>query len=332
MARFQAFRIHETDGGVRTGFEELSLDDLTAGEVVVRVRYSSINFKDALAATGKGKILRRSPLVGGIDLAGTVESSEDPGFAPGDRVLVCGGGLSETLDGGYAERARVPARVVVRTPAGLSDFEAMAIGTAGLTAAMAVDRMERNGQTPEHGPVAVTGATGGVGSVAIDLLSARGYAVTAVTGKSTHDEYLRELGASEILRRQEIEYGTRPLEKALWGGAVDSVGGDLLAWLTRTCKPLGNIASIGLAGGHKLETTVMPFILRGVSLLGINSVEPPAEVRDHVWARLAGDMKPRHLDRIVSRTVPFAELPDAFEPFMRGEVTGRLVIGIGGAE
>jgi NADPH2:quinone reductase len=328
MSSFKAFRIHDDDGTIRAGFEQIEVDDLTDGEIVIRVSYSDVNYKDALAATGKGKILRQPPLNGGIDLAGTVESSSDDRFNAGDKVLVCGCGLSETIDGGFAEYARIPANCVVKIPDGISEREAMAIGTAGFTAALAVMRMEQNGQTPEHGPIVVTGATGGVGSIAIDMLAARGYSVTAFTGKKDQYDYLRSLGVSDFVDRNEIEMGSRPLEKAQWGGAVDSVGGDTLAWLTRTVKPWGNIASIGLAGGFKLETTVMPFILRGVSLLGINSIEMPNSMRDEVWQRLASDLKPKHLDKIVTQEVGFDDLPLVFDDYISASVTGRTVVKI----
>lgn len=325
---FKAFRIHSDQNGTRAGFESMEIADLTEGDVVVRVQYSGINYKDALAGTGKGRILRRTSLNGGIDLAGVVESSGNARFKPGDPVLVCGGGLSETLDGGYAEVARVPAESVVLIPPGLSAWDAMAIGTAGFTAALAVMRMEQNGQIQERGPVVVTGATGGVGSLAIDMLSGRGYQVVAVTGKLTHEDYLRSIGAHEVMDRHSIEFGDKPLESATWGGAVDNVGGEMLAWLTRTVKPWGNIASIGLAGGYSLNTTVMPFILRGVSLLGINSIEMPLEMRDEAWRRLTDDLKPRHLKQIASREVPFDALPDAFSAFIDGAITGRTVVKI----
>ena len=328
MTSFRAFRIHQDDGQVRAGFEELTIDDLTAGDVVVRVAYSGINYKDALAATGKGKILRTSPLNGGIDLAGRVEHSTDARFSTGDPVLVCGGGLSETLDGGYSEFARVPADCVVAIPEGLSESDVMGIGTAGFTAALAVQRMEENGQNPERGPILVTGATGGVGSIAIDILAGRGYNVVAFTGKPDQHDYLRSLGAADFVDRNSIEMGERPLEKAQWGGAVDNVGGNTLGWLTRTVQPWGNIASIGLAGGYKLSTTVMPFILRGVSLLGINSIEMPSEVRDRIWKRLADDLRPRHLDKIVTRRIGFDELPAAFDAFVDVQIVGRTVVEI----
>ncbi len=330
MEQFRSFRIHQNEDGVSAGFEELEIDDLTEGEVVIRVSHSNINYKDALAATGKGRILRRPVLNGGVDLAGSVITSSDDQFGEGDEVLVCGAGLSELFDGGYSEVARVPTQAVVKRPPEMSAEEAMSIGTAGFTAALAVIRMEQNGQDPAHGPIVVTGATGGVGSIAIDLLSARGYEVVALTGKEDQHPYLSSIGATDFLDRKTLDMGTRPLEKTLWGGAVDNVGGDTLGWLTRTVKPFGNIASIGLAGGFKLSTTVMPFILRGVSLLGINSVELPMAMRDEAWVRLGEDLKPRHLDKIITRRISFDQLPDAFAPYIEGSMVGRTVVAISG--
>lgn len=325
----KAFRIHEENGRIVARYENVELSDLSPGDVVVRVAWSGINYKDALAATGAGKILRKYPLVGGIDLAGTVEQSSDARYRPGDRVLVTGCDLSETRDGGYAELARVPGDAVVPIPAGLDERSAMGIGTAGFTAALAIHRMEANGQTPALGPVVVTGASGGVGSLAIDMLAARGYEVVAVSGKSQAESYLRSLGASAVLLRQTIDYGSRPLERAQFGGAIDSVGGNTLAWLTRTVGYGGNIASVGLAGGAQLETTVMPFILRAVSLLGINSVATPRATRLEVWKRIASDLAPRHLDRIVTREVPFDLLAGSFQDYVKGEIVGRTVVRMG---
>jgi len=326
MSDFKAFRVHLEDERLVSRLERIRIDDLSPGDVVIRGAYSSINYKDALAATGKGKILRRYPLVAGVDIAGTVESSTDSRFRPGDKVIVAGCGLSETTDGGYAQVARVPADFVNPLPAGLDLRSAMAIGTAGFTAALALHRMEQNDQRPDLGPIAVTGATGGVGSVAIDVFSRRGYAVTALTHKAGVEEYLRGLGAREVQLLSGMKLGTRPLEKAIWGGAVDSLGGDVLAWLTRTTVPLGNIASIGLAAGVELSTTVMPFILRGVCLLGINSVEAPRALRATVWQRLGADLKPAHLDRIVAREVTLDELPACFDAYIAGTVTGRTIV------
>jgi NADPH2:quinone reductase len=328
MNAFRAFRIHERDGKIAAGFESMTLDALTAGEVVIRVKYSSINYKDALAATGAGKILRKYPLNGGIDLSGEVVSSTDARYKPGEPVLVTGCGHSETLDGGYAEYARARADSVIPLPDGLTLFDAMALGTAGFTVGLAIQRMEQNGQKPAMGPIVVTGASGGVGTIAVDLFSKLGYEVVAVSGKAEADELLKALGASRILRRQDIDLGKRPLEAAQWGGAVDNVGGEILTWLTRTVDSWGNIASIGLAASHKLETTVMPFILRGVSLLGINSSAMPREVRVGIWKRLATDLKPRHLDRLVTRRIRFDELPSAFDDFVKNRIQGRTVVEI----
>jgi acrylyl-CoA reductase (NADPH) len=331
MESFRAFRIHQEGGKVVSRLETIGLDALAPGEVVVKVRYSTINYKDALAATGAGKILRRYPLVGGIDLSGEVVSSTDPTFQPGQKVLVTGCGLSETHDGGYAEYARVKSDWVVPIPAGLDEFQAMAIGTAGYTAALAVHRMEQNGQQPDGGEIVVTGATGGVGSIAIDMLAARGYRVVAVTGKKSSSDYLQQLGAARVLFRDEINTGSRPMEEAQFGGAIDNVGGELLTWLTRTTNFWGNIASIGLASSHELKTTVMPFILRGVSLLGINSVYTPRPLRLQVWQRLGSDLKPRHLDSIVTRTVTLDQLPTAFDGYLEAGITGRTVVRIAAA-
>ena len=327
MSNFRAYRINQTDGKIAAAFEQLTVGDLTSGEVVIKVLWSGINFKDALAATGRGKILRQFPLNGGIDLAGVVTESADTRFKTGDEVLVCGGGLSETMDGGYSQVARVPAEVVVPLPAGLTLREAMILGTAGFTAAMAVARMEQNGQTPARGPVIVTGATGGVGSCAVNILSNKGYEVTALTGGQQND-YLRQLGATEFINRNDMDIGTRPLEKGLWGGAVDNAGGDILAYLTRTVKPWGNIASIGLVQSHKLETTVMPFILRGVSLLGINSIEPSVAIRGELWTRLGDDLRPDKLDNICTRELKFSQLPEAFADYFSGGNYGRTVVKI----
>ncbi len=329
MENFRAFRIDKTDDGITAGFKEISIDDLTGGNVVVRVTHSTINYKDALAATGAGQILRSYPLNGGIDLAGEVVSSDDPDFEPGMGVLVNGCGLSETVDGGYSEYARLDSGSLVPIPAGMSAAQVMKIGTAGYTAALAIHRMEQNGQLPENGPVVVTGATGGVGSIAIDMLDGRGYDAVAVTGKASEEAYLRDIGARRILLRDQVDLGKRPLEKAQWAGAIDNLGGDYLTWLTRTVDYGGNIASIGLAASHKLNTTVMPFILRAVCLLGINSVETPQNLRLAVWARIGNDLKPRHLERIGHRTIAFDDLPGAFQDYLDGKITGRTVVEIG---
>jgi acrylyl-CoA reductase (NADPH) len=329
MNSFRAFRIHQENGKIAARIETIGLADLSPGEVVLKVRYSTINYKDALAATGAGKILRKFPLVGGIDLAGAVVSSADAAFQPGQKVLVTGCGLSEAHDGGYAEYARVRAEWLIPIPAGLNEFEVMALGTAGFTAGLAIHRMEQNGQRPENGEVVVTGATGGVGSLAIDMLAGRGYQPVAITGKSAAQEYLQQLGATRVLMRAALDLGKRPLEEVQWAGAIDNVGGEILTWLTRTAGLQANVASVGMAGGVDLKTTVLPFILRGVNLLGINSVVMPRAQRLEVWRRLASDLRPRHLDKIVTRTIDLQQLPSAFGDYLKGDVTGRTVVKVG---
>jgi alcohol dehydrogenase len=331
MERFKAYRLSEVDKKSAGAFVETSLDELDPGEVVVRVAYSDINYKDALAATGQGRILLRPSCIGGIDLAGTVVSSSAAGLAPGDQVLAVGHDLGVKHDGGYAAYARVPAHWALKLPAGLTAWEAMALGTAGYTAGLAIDKMEAHGLTPAGGPVIVDGATGGVGSIAIAALAQRGYRVVALTGKADSAEYLRRIGAAEIKLRSELDLmKIRPLDKATWQGAVDNLGGDVLAWLASTMKVNGLIAAIGLAASPNLSTTVMPFILRGVSLLGINSTDAPSpQLEQRVWNRLATDLKPATLDAI-ARTIDFAALPAAFDDFIASRVTGRIVVRIGG--
>ena len=324
----RAFRIEQTPDGPRGRLVRMPASELTPGEVQVRVLWSAVNYKDALAGTGRAPILRRYPLNGGIDAAGIVTASADPRFRPGDRVVVTGCGLSETLDGGYGERLNAPAGCVVHLPEGLTLREAAAIGTAGFTVALALQRLEAVGLTPAHGPFVVTGATGGVGMLAVDILSRVGFEVVAVTGKTEHAALLRTLGAAEVLDRRTIDPGSRPLERARWGGALDSVGGELLAWLTRTVRPWGAIAAVGLAGGSELRTTVMPFILRGVSLLGVSSANCPEAWRAHVWERLAGPLRPRHLDRIVTGTVSLDGLPEVFEALLAGGHVGRTLVRV----
>ena len=328
MNTFKAFRIHNEGGKITARFEDLRLADLADGDVLIRVTHSSINYKDALAATGAGRILRRYPLVGGIDLAGVVESSGDARYAAGTPVLVTGCGLSETHDGGYAQFARVPGEWVIPLPPGLDAQTAMGLGTAGFTAALAIHRMEQNGQTPEGGRIAVTGASGGVGSIAVDMLASAGYPVVAISGKAAAADYLRELGAVEVLARATLDLGGKPLEAVRFGGAIDNLGGAMLSWLTRSVEFWGNIASIGLAASPELSTSVMPFILRGVTLIGINSSATPRKWRLGVWQRIATDLRPRHLDRIITRCIDFAELPEAFRAYLDGGITGRTVVRI----
>jgi acrylyl-CoA reductase (NADPH) len=330
MERFKAYKLTETpDKKIRAEFVDMTLDDLDPGDVVVRVAYSDVNYKDALAATGKGKILRRQSCVGGIDLSGTVVSSSNPQFAKGDAVLGVGYDLGVSHHGGYAQYARVPGDWLLKLPQGMSLWEAMAYGTAGFTAGIGIVRMEENRLRPANGPVIVTGATGGVGSVALSALANLGYHVVALTGKPSESEWLKKLGAKEIKLRGEIDFSKiKPLDRGTWAGAVDNLGGPVLAWIASTMKDNGTIASIGLAQSAELHTWVMPFILRGVSLLGINSGESvPAEVRQQVWRRLGGDLKPPLLKEM-ARTVPFSNLPSVFDDFINARVTRRLVVDL----
>ncbi len=330
LSDFTALLIEqENDKSVSAGFRQLSVDDLDAGEVLIRVAYSSINYKDALAATGKGKIIRRFPCIGGIDLSGVVVDSQDARFKPGDEVIATSFDIGVSHHGGFAQMARIPAKWVVPMPTGLNLFDAMAIGTAGFTAALGVVRMEANGLVPANGPVVVTGATGGVGSLAIDMLAAAGYEVVALTGKAEERDYLTELGATDIVLRDSIDFEhTRPLETGRWAGAVDNVGGQVLHWLLATMQQAGTVASIGNASSFDISTTVFPFILRGVSLLGIDSGYMGFPLRQQVWERLAGDLHPKHLGA-VTRLIEFDELPAAFDDFIAGRIRGRTVVRIG---
>lgn len=327
MSDFRAIRVHQVEKTLVHKFERLTLAQLTPGEVVIRVAYSCLNFKDALAVTGKSRIMRTLPRVAGIDLSGTVESSSDPAYKPGDAVLVTGCNLGELLDGGLAEFARVAADAVVPLPQGLSLFEAMALGTAGFTAGLGLKRMLENHQTPALGPIVVTGPTGGVGSIAIQLFKRNGFEVIALTGKkAAAEDYLRKLGADHVEDRTTLDLGKKPLEAARFGGALDNLGGETLAGLTRNIRQWGTIASIGLAQSHEFSGTVMPLILRGVSLLGINSVEVPRAWRLDVWNRLAGDWKPKNLSDIVHKTITLDEVPAACAELMASSVQGRYVV------
>lgn len=325
--QFNAFRIHNDEAGYRSGIETLGLDALAEGEVTIRCAWSSVNYKDALAGTGKGKILRRFPLVGGIDVAGHVLDSTDPGFREGDAVLVTGCGLSETRDGGYSQYLRLPAQWVVKLPPGLSLRESMVLGTAGFTAGLALLRMVENRQTPELGPLAVTGASGGVGSLAVDIFSRAGFEVHAISGKAEQADYLSAIGASQVLGRDALAT-TRPMESARFGGGLDNVGGPMLASLLAQTTPYGNVASAGLAATHELNATVMPFIIRGVSLLGVASAGTARDIREEVWRRLAGDWKPRHLERICQAEVGLEQLPQVFDKMLAGGSLGRTVVRI----
>ena len=331
MERFTGYRLTDVNGTIQARFVECTLDDLDPGDVVVRVAYSDVNYKDALAATGKGRVLRRPSCIGGIDLAGTVVSSTHPLIEKGDAVCAAGFDLGVAHDGGYAQYARVPGEWLTKLPAGLTLWEAMALGTAGFAAGMAIVRMEANGLEPGNGPVVVSGATGGVGSIAVAALAKIGYRVVALTGKTQEADWLRQLGATEVMDRSSLDLtAIRPLGKATWAGAVDTLGGDVLAWMASTMKIRGVIASIGLAASHDLRTTVMPFILRSVGLLGISSSDGPTPaMRATVWRRLATDMKPPQLAEMC-RTIPFAQLPGVFDDFMHARVARRIVVDLHG--
>lgn len=329
MNPFKAYLIQQNDSEVLGCLTSMREEQLDAGEVTIRVAYSSVNYKDALAATGAGKIIRRFPCIGGIDLAGTVVASTAPRFSKGDAVIATSYDIGVAHHGGYAEYARIPADWVVAMPRGLSLFDAMALGTAGFTAALGIQRLEDNGMKPGEGPVAVTGATGGVGSIAVDILAKLGYEVTAITGKDAEHSYLRHLGANQVISRHTLEMGSRPLERATWAGAYDTVGGEPLAWLTRTMRQEASIAACGLTAGVELHTTVMPFILRGVNLLGVDSGYWPMPGRQRIWERLATDMRPPHLAEM-TRSVELDKLPGVFDEFLKAQVRGRIVVDIAG--
>ncbi|HEX8012588.1 MAG TPA: YhdH/YhfP family quinone oxidoreductase [Casimicrobiaceae bacterium] len=329
MHRFKAYRTFQDEAGVSSRFVEMTEDELDAGDVLVRTKYSTINYKDALSYNGAGRIMRKFPTVGGIDMAGTVEASADPRFKRGDKVIVHAYDFGVAHDGGYAEYARVPGDWVVRRPNGMTAFDAMTLGTAGFTAAQAIMLMEHSGLKTDKGPVAVTGATGGVGSVAIEILSRIGYHVVAITGKEEASGYLRGLGAKEVRTRQSIDLANiRPLDKAIFAGAVDNLGGDMLAWLLSTMKIGGTVASVGLAASAKLNTSVMPFILRGVAMLGADSANCPMELRQKIWNKLAVEWRP---DRVHDQvcTIDFDDLPTHFDAYLKGLVRGRTVVRIG---
>jgi putative YhdH/YhfP family quinone oxidoreductase len=327
---FRAFVVNKTEEGFTSGFKELTLENLPPGEVLIKVAYSGVNYKDGLASIPEGKVARSYPLVPGVDLSGTVVESSDSRFKPGDEVLTTSYELGVSHFGGYSEFARVKAAWVVPLPAGLTLREAMALGTAGFTAALAIHQLEKNGLKPQNGPVLVTGATGGVGSIGINILSSLGYTVAASTGKSSEHDYLKQLGASEILSREETTAeSNRPLEKERWAGSLDSVGGATLAYLIRTTRYGGSIAAYGNTGGTNLNTTVFPFILRAINLLGIESVNCPMELRNQLWQHLASDYKPRHLLDMISHEVPLEDLPQALSTILKGGVRGHTIITIG---
>ncbi len=325
---FRAFRIHNDDAGYRAGIESIGADALSPGEVLVAVAYSSVNYKDALAGTGKGKILRQYPLNGGIDVAGHVVASTDAAFKEGDAVLCTGSGLSETRDGGYAQYIRLPSAWTIPLPSGLSLRESMILGTAGFTAALGLLRMLDNHQTPELGPIAVTGASGGVGMLAIDIFSRAGFEVHAISGKTDHFDFLRALGAAECIDRHQLAFSGKPMDSVRFGGVLDNVGGSMLAGLLPLISPYGNVALCGNAGGAAFDATVLPFIIRGAAMLGIASAGTPRAVRDEVWRRLASNWKPQHLDRIATNEIALTELPGTFARMLAGDSFGRTLVRI----
>lgn len=321
---FRAFRV--LDQGLNKGsLQYMDEANLSEGDVVVDVLYSSVNFKDALAVSGKGKILKSYPLNPGIDAAGTVRSSKVPAFKAGDKVIVTGCGLGETKDGGFSERIRVPADWVVPLPSGLSLKEAMIYGTAGFTAGLAAHRFLVNDQTPDKGPIVVTGASGGVGSLSVAILSKLGFEVIAVSGKREMKDELKAIGASKVFHPDELELGSRPLESVKFGGVVDNVGGKLLEQLLPHVNLWGNVASIGLAGGSEFRATVMPFILRGVSILGISSANCPRPLRLAIWKMLAGGWRPHDLSSFEAGEIALEEVP-AFADRMLGRQSHKRTL------
>ncbi|GLK80718.1 MDR family oxidoreductase [Methylopila turkensis] len=327
MSTFRALRIDKGDAGQTLATVDFPEAELMDGDVVVRVSHSTVNYKDGLAITGKSPVVRRFPMIPGIDFAGKVTATENPEFRVGDEVVLNGWGVGETHLGGYAEIARVPGAWLVPLPEGLSAAEAMAIGTAGYTSMLSVMALERHGVTPDRGPVLVTGAAGGVGSVAVALLAKLGYEVVASTGRESEAGYLRELGAARILPREELAAPGKPLQKEIWGGVIDSVGSVPLANALAQTKSGGAVAACGLAAGMDLPTSVAPFILRGVSLLGINSVTVPKPIRIEAWGRLAKDLDRAKL-AAMTRTVGFDDIVPTATAIVEGKVRGRVVVEI----
>jgi NADPH2:quinone reductase len=326
--RFKAFRIYAQEKFERAAIETLQLDDLSAGDVLIKVHYSSVNYKDALAGSGQGKILRKSPLNGGIDCAGVVVDSSVDAITAGQQVLVNGCGLSEVHDGGYSEYVRVPADWVITVPVGLDMRNAMLIGTAGFTAALAIQRLLDNHQTPEQGPICVTGASGGVGSFAIRLLSQLGFDVVAMTRKANSHAYLQSLGASQIIRPDELRDDNAPMHKGRWAGAIDNLGGHALATLIKSIKPWGNIVSVGMAAGAEVQTSTMPFILRGMSVLGVSSANCPQQLRRQIWSQLGDTWQPNNMETILAGEISLEELPQTFEKLLTANTQGRYLVKI----
>ena len=328
MATFKAIVIDKTEAGQTVGLSDFDENNLMAGDVTVRVEWSTLNYKDGLAITGKAPVVRRFPMIPGVDFAGTIEASSHPGWKPGDQVILNGWGCGETHLGGYGEKARVQGDWLVRLPAGMSAREAMAIGTAGYTAMLAVMALERHGLTPESGPVVVTGAAGGVGSVAVAILAHRGFQVTASTGRPAEAAYLRELGASEIVERKELAGPPKPLGKERWAGGIDAVGSTTLANVLSMTRYGGAVAACGLAGGLDLPSTVAPFILRGISLYGIDSVMRPRADRELAWRRVASELDRVKLAQMTSE-IRLGEVIAAGRAIVEGGVRGRIVVKIG---
>ncbi|MEO8487321.1 MAG: YhdH/YhfP family quinone oxidoreductase [Betaproteobacteria bacterium] len=330
MQTFKAYRTFEDQGIVASRFVDMQLDELDPGDVLVRTKYSTINYKDALSYNGSGRIMRKFPTIAGIDMSGTVETSSDPRWRKGDKVIVHAYEMGVAHDGGYSEFVRVPGDWVVRRPEAMTAFDAMTLGTAGFTAALAIHRMQHNGLAPDQGPVAVTGATGGVGCVAIEVLAKLGYDVVAITGKAREEgDWLRAIGAKEVLARQSIDLKkVRPLGPATYAGAIDNLGGDILAWLLSMQKISGTVAAVGLAADMKLGTTVAPFILRGACLIGIDSANCPMPLRQMLWNKLAVEWRPDRVHDQV-RTIDFDDLPTHFDAYLKGMVRGRTVVRVG---
>jgi acrylyl-CoA reductase (NADPH) len=325
--QFKALMVNKTEDDFSVGVKNISFNDLPDADVLIKVEYSSINYKDGLASIPNGKIVRSYPFIPGIDLAGVVVSSQDPRFREGDEVIATSYEIGVSHYGGYSEYARIPGDWIVPLPENLTLKEAMVFGTAGFTAALSIQRLEDNGLTPEKGKVLVTGATGGVGSLAVSMLAKRGYDVVASTGKASEHDFLHKLGAKEILSREEVYSGTiKALDKQLWAGAVDPVGGEMLASVLSKIQYNGSVAVSGLTGGGNVPTTVFPFILRGVNLLGIDSVYCPMEVRKELWSRMATDLKPSTLLDLIQKEITLEQLPETLPTILKGQARGRIIV------
>ncbi|HEV1999284.1 MAG TPA: MDR family oxidoreductase [Xanthobacteraceae bacterium] len=327
MAKFKAILIEKEEAGQKVNLVDFDEANLMEGDVTIAVEWSTVNYKDGLAVTGKAPVVRKFPMIPGIDLAGTVESSSHPAWKPGDKVVLNGFGMSETIFGGYAQKARVKGDLLVAIPAGMTTREAMAIGTAGYTAMLCVMALERYGIRPAQGPIIVTGAAGGVGSVAIALLAKLGYTVIASTGRMSETDYLKSLGASEIVDRNQFAGPAKPMDQERYAGGVDSVGSTTLANLIAMTKYGGAVAACGLAGGRDLPTQVAPFILRGVALLGVDSVRAPIERRREAWKRLASDLDRKKLAAMTTE-IPLSGAIDAAKAILDGKVRGRTVVRV----